>query len=121
MSDRLEVCPAEELPPGERQIVSQGRVSIGVFNVDGDYHAILNSCPHQHGPLCEGEVTSPIDAEFETPGRTPEQEYTDGTMLVCPWHHWAFDVETGEHVGDEDISVPTFDVTVEDGVVYVES
>jgi nitrite reductase/ring-hydroxylating ferredoxin subunit len=121
MSDRIEVCPADALAPGERRIVDEGSVSIGVFNVDGEYHAMLNTCPHQQGPVCEGEITNRIDAEFEKPGQSPREKYTDDQMVVCPWHAWAFDITTGKHVGEPDISVPTFDVVVEDGMLYIDA
>ena len=40
--------------PGERKLVEIGGRSIGVFNVDGEYYALRNRCPHQGGPLCDG-------------------------------------------------------------------
>ena len=57
MAERYRVCTTEELQPGERKIVDAGGRSIGVFNVGGSYHALLNLCPHQRGPLCLGQVT----------------------------------------------------------------
>ena len=51
----LDVCPVEELPPGEMKIVTAGLVSVGVYNLDGEYYAIEDRCSHDDGPLCEGE------------------------------------------------------------------
>lgn len=96
-------------------------VEVGVFNVEGEFYALLNSCPHQHGPVCEGEVSRDITGEFLEPGTHVEQQYVeDSYTVVCPFHKWSFDIETGEHSGDPDISVPTYDVVVEDETVYVE-
>jgi nitrite reductase/ring-hydroxylating ferredoxin subunit len=119
LSSRIRVCDVDELAEGERKIVSQGNVSIGVFNMEGDYHAILNNCSHQNGPLAEGEVSRDIDGEVTGVGEHVKECYTDDHMIVCPLHTWAFDLETGEHVGDSNITVPTFDVVEEDGVLYV--
>lgn len=85
------VCSADELPPGARKIVEVEGRSIGVFNVDGDYLAIRNRCPHQGGPLCEGvqvgQLTSdePGDYAYSRPGE----------IIRCPWHGWEFDLRTG--------------------------
>ena len=55
MAERYRVCTTEELQPGERKIVDAGGRSIGVFNVGGSYHALLNLCPHQRGPSAWGK------------------------------------------------------------------
>lgn len=121
MSDRVEICDRDELPPGERTIVDVEGVPIGVFNVDGELFAVLNSCGHQHGPLCEGTLLPDVEAEFTRPGEPVEERVTDERSTIkCPWHGWTYDVKTGAHTGEEDLSVPTFDVAVEGGVVYVE-
>jgi nitrite reductase/ring-hydroxylating ferredoxin subunit len=41
----LDVCPVEELPPGEMKIVTAGLVSVGVYNLDGAYYAIETAAP----------------------------------------------------------------------------
>ena len=86
------VATSDEIPPGERKIVEIGGRSIGVFNIDGEYFAIRNSCPHQGGPLCKGIVTGLL--ESPTPGT---YNYTrKGEILRCPWHSWEFDIKTGQ-------------------------
>ena len=117
---RVEVCEEAVLDPGERVIVEVKGVEVGVFNIDGEFHALLNNCPHQNGPVCEGELVREIGGEFHGPGTKVEQVYTGAHTVACPWHAWSFDVETGEHSGDHDISIPTYDVVVDDGTVYLE-
>ena len=46
----------DEIPPGGRKIVEVAGRTIGVFNVDGEFFALLNRCPHQGGPLCTGNT-----------------------------------------------------------------
>lgn len=121
MSDRIEVANAESFPPGERRIVETDHgISIGVFNVDGEYHAILNKCLHQNGPLCEGGLEPEIVAEWAGPGNRVDEDYGDNFVVKCPWHGWEYDLETGQLLHDEEISVPVFDVAVHDGTVYIE-
>ena len=140
------VCRANELPPGQRKIVEINGRSIGVFNVDGAYHALRNICPHQMAPLCRGRVTGTA-----LPSRPGEYRWAkDGQIIRCPWHGWEFDITTGKSVfnphglrvktyrvtveqddagarrgacpvqeGGEDPTVETFPVTVKDGLVMV--
>ncbi|MFB6135410.1 MAG: Rieske (2Fe-2S) protein [Halobacteriaceae archaeon] len=104
-----EVCPAADLPPGERRVVEVGGRSVGVFNVDGEYHALTNVCPHQRAPLCEGTLTGTTSAE----GVDDVEWERDGEVLVCPWHGWEFDVTTGESVFDPHRwSVTTYETDV---------
>ena len=51
------ICRIEELPPGERKIVDVAGRSIGVFNLDGELYALKNVCPHQLAPLCLGRIS----------------------------------------------------------------
>lgn len=110
MTTRREVCPAEELTSGERRIIAVGNLSIGVFNIDGEYYALNNVCPHQLAPLCEGRITGTVTSES-----VGEYDWEkDGQIVQCPWHHWEFDITTGESVfNPHKIRTRTFDVEVE--------
>ncbi|MFT4947132.1 MAG: nitrite reductase/ring-hydroxylating ferredoxin subunit [Natronomonas sp.] len=107
---RHEVCPAAELGPGERTVVEVDGLFVGVFNVDGEYHALNNVCPHQLAPLCEGKVTgttcSKTAGEFESWDR-------DGEVLRCPWHGWEFDITNGESLFNPHVQTRTFETDVE--------
>jgi nitrite reductase/ring-hydroxylating ferredoxin subunit len=108
---RFEVCPASELQPGERRIETLGMFSVGVFNVDGDYYAMKNDCPHQRAPLCEGKLTGTTTSD--TPGEYDWER--DGQIVTCPWHGWEFDVTTGESVfNPHNVKAKTFEATIED-------
>src|SRR6187402_1381634 len=86
------VGAVEDIPPGERKIVEIAGRSIGVFNVGGEFYALRNTCPHQGGPLCQGQLTGFLMARV--PG---DYSYTRrGEILRCPWHGWEFDVKTGQ-------------------------
>lgn len=108
--NRFEICPAAELQPGERRIETLGRFSVGVFNVDGEYYAMKNDCPHQRAPLCEGKLTGTTTSD--TPGEYNWER--DGQIVTCPWHGWEFDITTGESVfNPHKVKAKTFDTTVE--------
>ena len=79
MAGFVKVAKTEDLAPGQGKMVEAGGKTIALFNVDGDYYAIDDTCTHKGGPLSEGEL--------------------DGKEVTCPWHGAVFDVTTGELLG----------------------
>ncbi len=114
---RYVVALAAELPPGQRKIVTINRREIGVFNVQGEFYALRNLCPHRSGPLCSGRVR-PLVVTAGVYQRGYERE---GEILKCPWHQWEFDIKTGQALYDEKLRVKTYRVLQEgdDVVLYV--
>jgi 3-phenylpropionate/trans-cinnamate dioxygenase ferredoxin subunit len=100
----VEVCAADDLPPGEMRLVAAGPEGVGVYNCGGTLHAIEDRCTHDDGKLCEGEWDA------------------DTCQVVCPRHGARFDIATGQALTlPAYIPVDTYPVRVrEDGVVVVE-
>ncbi len=112
----------EEIPPGERKLIVpfRGRAGIGVFNVNGDYHALRNLCPHKLGPLCTGRVSGRPEAVAPPSSYAGEPEIErDGEIVRCPWHLWEFDITTGQCLVDPKMRVKTYPVAIEEGEVVV--
>jgi nitrite reductase (NADH) small subunit len=86
--------------------------------VDDEFFAVRNKCPHRGAPLCEGTV----GGTFLT---SRPNEYVFGMenrVLRCPWHGWEFDLRTGRSLFQPDeVRVKTYRVTVEDGVVFLDT
>ncbi|WP_219816741.1 Rieske 2Fe-2S domain-containing protein [Arthrobacter sp. ZGTC131] len=111
------VCDASEITPGERRIVNVDGRSIGVFNVEGRFYALHNGCPHKGGALAEGPIcgtTLPTDSRDFAYGR-------DGHIVRCAWHGWEFDITNGQALADRAFHARTYPITVEDGVVIIET
>ncbi len=106
------VATVEEIQPGQRKIVDVGGRSVGVFNVGGEFFAVLNRCPHQGGPLCKGETLG-----FLRPGEVGEFQYSRaGEIVRCPWHGWEYDLRTGQSWFDPGrVVVRRYEVSVEPG------
>ena len=99
----IDVCPLDELAPGEVKIVHAGQISVGVYNLGGDLYAIEDRCSHDDGPLCEGDFD-------------PEEG-----VVVCPRHGANFDIRTGDALTLPAFEpVDTYRVRVDDGIVKVE-
>jgi nitrite reductase/ring-hydroxylating ferredoxin subunit len=86
------VGTVEEIPPGQRKIVDVAGRTVGVFNVGGEFFALLNRCPHQGGPLCTGNTLG-----FLQSAGVGEFIYSrPGEVVRCPWHGWEYDLRTGQ-------------------------
>jgi nitrite reductase/ring-hydroxylating ferredoxin subunit len=109
---RYVAASVDEIPLGGRKIVEVGGQSVGIFNLDGEFFALRNRCPHQGGPLCEGRLWGILDARL--PG---EFEYTPRReILTCPWHGWEFHLRTGQSWCDpRRLRTRRYAVTVEAG------
>jgi nitrite reductase (NADH) small subunit len=115
MTKKIAVCKAVDVVPGKQRIVTVGKYSIGVFNVEGSYFALLNVCPHRSGPLCEGPqcgTSLPTDRYEFNYGQ-------DDGLVRCAWHGWEFDIRTGRCLGAPTVKARTFSTSVEDGEVFV--
>ena len=74
-------------------------LEIAVFNVDGIFYAISNSCIHKGGPLSDG--------------------FIDGDIVTCPWHGWKYSVKNGKSPHEGGDSVSSFEVKVTGSKLYV--
>jgi 3-phenylpropionate/trans-cinnamate dioxygenase ferredoxin subunit len=103
------VARVHEIPPGARKIVTVERREIGVFNLDGEFFALRNRCPHQGAALCDGRLVPTVSSS--APG---DFELGDRTLLQCPWHGWEFDVRDGQSWSDPGrLRVASYKVRVE--------
>lgn len=110
------VAKVTEIPPGEKKLVEAGGRSIGVYNINGQFYALRNICPHQGAELCKG-LTRPFVVSSE-PGTF---EYVrHGEIVRCPWHQWEFDIKTGCMIVDPAMRTRSYEVTVETFGVTVE-
>jgi nitrite reductase/ring-hydroxylating ferredoxin subunit len=93
------VCPIAALPSGAclRLTLPNGD-ELAIYNVNGEYYATDNFCPHKGAPLVDGQLC--------------------GHIVECGWHGWQFDVRTGECLTVKD-RIKTFKVRMEDGWVRV--
>ena len=104
------VAKVDEIPHGGRKIVEVNGRSIGVFNINGEFFALRNRCPHEGAELCVGTITGL--RRSERPG-----EYSwdrEGEIVRCPWHGWEFDIKTGQSWFDpKGVRVRPYPVQVE--------
>ncbi|MGI8406884.1 MAG: Rieske (2Fe-2S) protein [Thermomicrobiales bacterium] len=112
---RWPVAHVSERTPGSMKLVEVKGLSIGLFNVHGEFVAVLNLCPHELAPVCRGRLRG-------TTLPSPPGEYRwgrEGEIIACPWHGWELDLLTGKALADAKARLKRYDVVVEDDVVFV--
>ena len=111
---RYSVARTGEVPPGARKLVELEGRSVGVFNVNGRYVAVLNVCPHELAPVCLGRLGG------TTLPSAPGQWLWGhaGEILACPWHGWEFNLLTGACLTDRR-RLRLYEVVVEDDQIVV--
>ena len=86
------VASAGDIAPGGRKLVEVRGRKLVVFNLDGEFFALSDRCPHQGGPLSKGNLTGFVSSP--APG---EYCYSrKGEVIRCPWHAWEYDIRTGK-------------------------
>ena len=106
------VAPVRELPPGSRKLVHADGRAIVIFNIGGEFFALLNRCPHEGAPLdkaaCVARLTSSEPGVY--------QRSRVGELLRCAWHGWEFDMRNGQSYFDPArFKIRTYPVVIEDG------
>ena len=91
----------DDLWEGDMTSVTVDGENVLLMNVDGQVRAYANTCPHQAGPLDEGDF--------------------DGVTLVCARHLWEFDAATGCGINPDNARLTVFGCKVgEDGIIWVD-
>lgn len=93
MPDFERIGKVSDIKPGEGQSYNVGEKLVGVFNVDGEFFAINDLCPHAGASLSAGHL--------------------DGCVVACPWHAWRFDVSNGAWVDNKRLKVERFEVRID--------
>ena len=106
------VAQVDEIPPGRSKFVAVAGREIALFNVDGEFFAIADRCPHEGASLCKGMIVGLVESDEPGQYRLSRK----GELLRCPWHGWEFDLRTGQSWCDPGkIRVRTYEANVESG------
>lgn len=74
----VKVAQINELPAGNKKKIILENKTILLTNIQGNYYAMDNTCPHMGGSLYDGSL--------------------NGNNIACPKHGSVFDVRTGKVV-----------------------
>lgn len=100
MGRRVRVARLSDLTPGRGTLVSVEGRDVALFLVGDAVYAIGAVCPHEDGPLQDGEL--------------------DGLTVYCPWHAYDFDLRTGACAAAPHLHAATYPVCVEGEEICLE-
>lgn len=116
-AERHVVCGREDLSPGEMREFTVGKRRLAVMRLgDGSYRATSNTCPHEGARLSGGKVE-----KMWTADEIGQYRCSERTVIVCPWHNFEFDVDTGRAYAPGRLRVKVYRTSLENGdlVVYM--
>ncbi len=96
----VDACAITDIPENRARIVCLSGERVAIFKYEGKVSAVSNVCQHQNGPLGEGKVVF--------------------GCITCPWHGYQYQPDTGASPPPFVEKVPTFNVRVKDGRVFVD-
>lgn len=71
----VEVAKKSQIPENGAISVEVEGKRLALVNLGGEIYALDDDCPHEGGPLSEGQIV--------------------GDEIECPWHTSHFDIKTG--------------------------
>lgn len=99
MTQFVAACKITDIAPGKGRVVAVNGMNLAVFNNNGTFTAMSNTCPHRGGPLGDGD-------------------FSEG-VVSCPWHGFQFDCATGTSADGRPMRVATYPARVTNGVVEI--
>ena len=95
----IDACAVADIPENRARIVCLSGERVAIFKYAGKISAVSNVCQHQNGPLGEGKIVF--------------------GCITCPWHGYQYVPETGASPAPFTEKIPTFNVRVKAGRVFV--
>ena len=99
-SSLLAAGAVQDLPPGGRKLVfAPGGETILLLNVEGEFYAMENSCPHAGASLASG----------------PCEDH----VLTCPAHGLKFNIKNGQCTASPQMMIPLYEVLEREGQLWL--
>ncbi|TMV52263.1 Rieske (2Fe-2S) protein [Paenibacillus mesophilus] len=105
------VGTADQIGEGQHRVYDVSGRSVVIYNIRGEYYAILNYCPHQGAEMCKGRVCG-----TNLPSEVYEYSFgREGEIVRCPWHGWEFEIKTGKSLARPNMRLLRYEVVLEGG------
>jgi nitrite reductase/ring-hydroxylating ferredoxin subunit/DMSO/TMAO reductase YedYZ heme-binding membrane subunit len=99
-SGLVDACAVADIPENRARIFCVAGERVAIFKYEGKISVVSNVCQHQNGPLGEGKIIY--------------------GCITCPWHGYQYVPETGASPPPFVEKIPTFNVQVRNGRVWVD-
>ncbi len=101
MSEYIKVTKTSAIRNGRGKAFTVNGKRIAIFNENGMFCAVDNTCPHAMGSLGRGRIRN--------------------GMAVCPVHGYAYNTETGKCQTDPRLQIRTYPIIVEGDEIKVQA
>jgi nitrite reductase (NADH) small subunit len=101
------------------KVLDLGAMEVGIFRRGAKLVAYQNHCPHYGGPVCQGKIFPRVEEELLPDKTSKGLRFTTDKHVVCPWHGYEFNLDTGRHPGDPKMRLRAVPVSVRDDQVFV--
>uniref|UniRef100_A0A8C9GSS9 Rieske domain-containing protein n=1 Tax=Piliocolobus tephrosceles TaxID=591936 RepID=A0A8C9GSS9_9PRIM len=99
--EKIFLLKKDELKSGQMKEIKihNGKDSVLLVNVNGEYYCVGPKCPHYNAPLENGLLTK--------------------SYVTCPWHDAKFDLKSGECINGPSFSdIPSYKVLIEGDNIF---
>lgn len=98
MAEWVKVAEVSQIPPSASKRVEVRGLAIALFNLDGQFYALEDTCPRDEGSLSQGDLF--------------------GDLVQCPVEACKYELATGNCI-TFDAQVQAFEVSVEGSEVKI--
>lgn len=116
----VEIGRLADFAEDDHRVVEVDGVEIGVFRLGQKLVAYKNECPHYGGPVCQGKIFHQTEEQLGPDKTSHGLRFSDARNIVCPWHGYEFNLETGRHPGDPRVRLEPIAVAVRDARIYLQ-
>jgi nitrite reductase/ring-hydroxylating ferredoxin subunit len=109
------VQPPDAIPIGRRM----GGREVGVFRLGEEIVAYDNICPHLGGPVCQGSIFNRVTETLSPEQTSRGLAFMKNRHIVCPWHGFEFDLETGCHPSQTNPKLRRVETELHNGDIYL--
>lgn len=119
-TQKVFVGPSSQVPEGGRLLIDVGGLTVGIFRFQGKLYAYQNRCAHQGGPVCQGKIVPRVTEMIDENGASRGFAFDESRLhIVCPWHGYEYDIESGTHPGRPSLKLLRVAVEENPGGIYV--
>ncbi|MCX8153120.1 MAG: Rieske 2Fe-2S domain-containing protein [Candidatus Bathyarchaeota archaeon] len=97
----MKIAEINHVLKNQMQVFIVKNKEILLVNVDGEFYALDNKCPHMGYPLFFGKL--------------------EGSTIICGFHNAKFNIKTGQPLASvTDKPLKTFPVKIKKAAIYIE-
>jgi nitrite reductase (NADH) small subunit len=120
MSSGIHVGRVSDLVDGQRLLVRIDDRDVFVFERQGRLYAFENLCRHMGGPVGEGNLIGKVESVLDETGAHIRDRFSQTEIhIVCPWHGWEYDIETGECAANRRLKLRRYEAVQRGEDIYV--